>query len=54
MKTLKRELASIGFVYFLALGLVCAVFLAAALPELITSVSPGEVLSNAGSGYYLQ
>ena len=53
MKILKSELASIGFVYFLAIGLVCVVFLAAALPELIASVPPGEALSNTGSGYYL-
>ena len=56
MKNIKSELANIGFVYALAIGLVCLAFLVVALPSLIEAVPLGQALTLAdpASAYLTQ
>jgi hypothetical protein len=55
MKTVKNQLAEIGFVYALVFGLVCLTFVVAALPELLAFGPAVESVSvNPVSNAYLR
>ncbi|MFP6829417.1 MAG: hypothetical protein VCC36_10355, partial [Gammaproteobacteria bacterium] len=55
MKTVKNQLAEIGFVYALVFGLVCLTFVVAALPELLAFGPVVESVSvNPTSDFYLR